>query len=100
MLNPDVVRQISAIPGDLKPAPGPYESLIAVCKDRCYAMDTARIERELGWQPRLTLAIGSRKTIKWYLESLVWVEHASRGSYREWISLQYNPPIPAGAANR
>jgi dTDP-glucose 4,6-dehydratase len=63
-------------------------------------MDIAKIERELGWQPRETFASGLRKTIVWYLDNLEWVEHVTSGSYRDWIDLQYNPTIPVGVVNQ
>jgi dTDP-glucose 4,6-dehydratase len=105
MSNLEVVRQICAILDELKPAQKPYESLVSFVKDRPghdrrYAMDIAKIERELGWRPRETFASGLRKTIEWYLGNLEWVEHVTSGAYREWINLQYNPSSPAGAANR
>ena len=105
MSNLEVVRQICAALDDLKPAAKPYASLITFVKDRPghdrrYAMDIAKIERELGWQPRETFAGGLRKTIQWYLDNPEWVEHVTSGSYREWINLQYTPSSPEGAANR
>jgi dTDP-glucose 4,6-dehydratase len=105
MSNLEVVRQICAILDELKPAPKSYESLVTFVKDRPghdrrYAMDIAKIERELGWRPRETFASGLRKTIEWYLGNFEWVEHVTSGAYREWINLQYNPSSPAGAANR
>ena len=105
MSNLEVVRQICAILDDLKPSQRPYKSLITFVKDRPghdrrYAMDIAKIERELGWRPRETFASGLRKTIEWYLDNLEWVEHVTSGSYREWINLQYNNSSPAGATNQ
>jgi dTDP-glucose 4,6-dehydratase len=105
MSNLEVVRQICAILDDLKPAQRPYESLITFVKDRPghdrrYAMDIAKIERELGWRPRETFASGLRKTIEWYLDNLEWVEHVTSGSYREWINLQYNLSSPAGVTKQ
>ena len=52
---------------------GRYADLIALVKDRPghdrrYAMDAAKIERELGWRPRENFATGMRKTVDWYLE--------------------------------
>ena len=99
MSNLEVVRQICATLDDLKPAEKPYASLITFVKDRPghdrrYAMDIAKIERELGWQPRETFASGLRKTIQWYLDNPEWVEHVTSGSYREWINLQYTPSSP------
>jgi dTDP-glucose 4,6-dehydratase len=103
--NLEVVRQICATLDELKPAEQPYASLITFVKDRPghdrrYAMDIAKIERELGWQPRETFAGGLRKTIQWYLDNPEWVEHVTSGSYRDWINLQYTPSSPEGAANR
>jgi dTDP-glucose 4,6-dehydratase len=103
--NLEVVRQICATLDELKPAGKPYASLITFVKDRPghdrrYAMDIAKIERELGWQPRETFAGGLRKTIQWYLDNPEWVEHVTSGAYREWIDLQYTPTSPEGAANR
>jgi dTDP-glucose 4,6-dehydratase len=105
MSNLEVVRQICTILDDLKPAKAPYESLVTFVKDRSghdrrYAMDIAKIERELGWRPRETFASGLRKTIEWYLDNLEWVEHVTSGSYREWIDLQYNSSSPAGVVNQ
>src|ERR1035441_10299245 len=68
--------------------------------DRRYAMDIAKIERELGWRPRETFASGLRKTVRWYLDNLEWVEHVTSGSYREWINLQYSPSSRAGVSNQ
>jgi len=105
MSNLEEVRQICATLDELKPAGKPYASLIIFVKDRPghdrrYAMDIAKIERELGWQPRETFAGGLRKTIQWYLDNLEWVEHVTSGSYREWINLQYTPSSRVGAANQ
>jgi dTDP-glucose 4,6-dehydratase len=105
MSNLEVVNQICATLDDLKPAGKPYASLIAFVKDRPghdrrYAMDIAKIERELGWQPRETFASGLRKTIQWYLDNPAWVEHVTSGSYQEWIDLQYTPSSPVGAESQ
>jgi len=105
MSNLEVVRQICATLDDLKPAGKPYASLITFVKDRPghdrrYAMDIAKIERELGWQPRETFAGGLRKTIQWYLDNPEWVEHVTSGAYREWINMQYAPSSPRGAVSQ
>jgi len=103
--NLQVVQQICAILDDLKPTDKPYASLISFVKDRPghdrrYAMDIAKIERELAWQPRETFTSGLRKTVQWYLENPEWVEHVTSGAYREWINLQYTPCSPVGAESR
>ncbi|MCR9073343.1 MAG: dTDP-glucose 4,6-dehydratase [Alphaproteobacteria bacterium] len=37
-----------------------------------YAIDAAKIERELGWTPRETFESGIEKTVLWYLENEAW----------------------------
>jgi dTDP-glucose 4,6-dehydratase len=105
MSNLDLVQQLCAILDDLRPADRRYESLITFVKDRPghdrrYAMDIAKIERELGWQPRETFVSGLRKTVEWYLSNLEWVGHVTSGTYRDWINLQYNPSSHAGVSNK
>ena len=51
---------------------GRHADLIALVKDRPghdrrYAIDAAKIERELGWRPRESFESGMRKTVDWYL---------------------------------
>jgi dTDP-glucose 4,6-dehydratase len=50
--------------------------------DRRYAIDTARIEAELGWKPRQTFEQGLRHTVQWYLDNPRWIERVASGSYR------------------
>ena len=42
--------------------------------DRRYAMDTTKIRRDLGWQPRESFETGLRKTVRWYLDNRWWWE--------------------------
>jgi dTDP-glucose 4,6-dehydratase len=57
--------------------------------DRRYAVDTAKVERELGWTPRESFETGLRKTIAWYLEHEAWWRGVMDGSYRDWVRQQY-----------
>jgi len=57
--------------------------------DRRYAIDSSRIERELGWQPQVTFEAGIRNTVEWYLQHQDWVNDVTTGSYRDWIETQY-----------
>lgn len=57
--------------------------------DRRYAIDTGKIERELGWVPRESFASGIEKTLSWYLEHPDWVRHVTSGAYRDWLDLHY-----------
>lgn len=57
--------------------------------DRRYAIDPAKCESELGWQPRVSWEAGLRKTIDWYRENQDWVEHIRNGAYREYYKAMY-----------
>lgn len=50
--------------------------------DRRYAVDTDKIERELGWKPQETLQSGLAKTIAWYLANTEWWQSIVAGNYR------------------
>jgi len=75
--NIDVVRGICSILDRLRPAEGPYADLIKYVTDRPghdrrYAIDPAKIERELGWRAEETFEAGLEKTVAWYLASESW----------------------------
>jgi dTDP-glucose 4,6-dehydratase len=50
--------------------------------DRRYAIDDAKIGRELGFAPKTTLEAGIAKTVAWYLANRAWCEAVQSGSYR------------------
>ncbi|GLR10862.1 dTDP-glucose 4,6-dehydratase [Mixta theicola] len=63
-----------------------YRDLITYVKDRPghdlrYAIDSAKITRELGWKPEETFESGIRKTVVWYLNNRVWWTHILDGTY-------------------
>ncbi len=74
----------------------PHESLITYVEDRPghdrrYAMDSTRLNRELGWFPRHTLETGLRKTVQWYLDNMAWVERITgRQAYQDWMQKNYS----------
>ena len=75
--NIDVVRRICAILDELRPTARPHESLIAYVTDRPghdlrYAIDAAKLERELGWRAHETFESGIEKTVRWYLDNEWW----------------------------
>jgi dTDP-glucose 4,6-dehydratase len=57
--------------------------------DRRYAIDAAKLSRELGWKPVHTFASGIEKTVAWYLAHRDWVENVQSGAYRHWIERHY-----------
>ena len=50
--------------------------------DRRYAIDSSKIESELGFQPRHDLASGLQDTVQWYLDHADWIEGIKSGGYR------------------
>ena len=50
--------------------------------DRRYAIDCAKIERELGWSPAVTFDKGLEETVAWYKTNAAWVESIRTGAYR------------------
>jgi dTDP-glucose 4,6-dehydratase len=50
--------------------------------DRRYAIDAAKLERELGWRARETFSSGIAKTVRWYLDNRQWWEPLRNGVYR------------------
>ena len=86
--NLDVVRAICAAVDALAPDPaGPRERLIRFVADRPghdlrYAIDSSRIQRELGWRPRETFETGLRKTVEWYMANQGWCARVQSGAYR------------------
>lgn len=61
--------------------------------DRRYAIDPAKIKRELGWEPETCFDEGIKKTIQWYLEHKLWWEHILNGEYQEYYKQMYGSKI-------
>lgn len=57
--------------------------------DRRYAIDTSKIEKELGWKPTVTFEQGLRDTVKWYLEHPDWIAGIRTGEYLKYYQKQY-----------
>ncbi|SMO81005.1 dTDP-glucose 4,6-dehydratase [Thalassovita litoralis] len=76
--NLELVRTICAILDELQPrSVGTYTDLITFVPDRPghdarYAIDPARIRKELGWRPSVSVEEGLRLTVQWYLENESW----------------------------
>ena len=58
--------------------------------DRRYAIDPAKIHRELGWLPETKFADGIQKTIKWYLDNTDWLENILNGEYQSYYEKMYS----------
>lgn len=71
------------------------ESLITFVTDRKghdlrYAIDPAKISKELGWLPKTKFSDGIEKTIKWYLNNKQWWETIISGEYRDYYDKMYS----------
>lgn len=93
--NITIVRTICATLDEMRPHPeGSYANLITYVKDRPghdrrYAIDSTKLQTQLGWKPKECFETGIRKTVQWYLDHQNWVKNVQSGAYREWTIKQY-----------
>ncbi|WP_243039090.1 dTDP-glucose 4,6-dehydratase [Dyella sedimenti] len=87
--NLTVVKTICALLDERHPLPDGRrrESLITFVKDRPghdrrYAIDSSKLQNELGWRPSQTFETGIAHTVDWYLGNKEWVSRVLDGSYR------------------
>jgi dTDP-glucose 4,6-dehydratase len=93
LTNLEVVRALCRIIAELKPGRD-YAAQITFVKDRAghdrrYAIDAAKIRRELGWAPAETFESGLARTVRWYLDNEAWLAAVTSKEYQKWISLNY-----------
>jgi dTDP-glucose 4,6-dehydratase len=93
--NIDLVHLLCSIMDKkLNRAAGESASLITYVKDRAghdlrYAIDAAKLNRELGWSPSLQFEEGLEKTVDWYLQNEEWINHVTSGDYQKYYDGQY-----------
>jgi dTDP-glucose 4,6-dehydratase len=86
-VNLEVAREILALTGR-------SESLLRHVKDRPghdrrYALDSAKIRRQLGWTPAIPFREGLRQTVEWYRAQPAWWQEILSGEYRTYYQRQY-----------
>lgn len=74
---------------------GASEKLITYVKDRQghdlrYAIDSSKLQHELGWRPSVDFPTGLEKTVDWYLSNREWLDHVTSGAYREYYANMYH----------
>ncbi|MFM7194073.1 MAG: dTDP-glucose 4,6-dehydratase [Bacteroidota bacterium] len=79
----------------LNRAPGESEQLITFVTDRPghdlrYAIDSSKLQSELGWKPSVTFEEGLELTVDWYLANQEWLEHVTSGAYRDYYARMYD----------
>ena len=57
--------------------------------DRRYAIDSSKIEQELGWKPAYTFEHGIEQTVAWYKNNPEWCARVRSGAYMEYYATQY-----------
>lgn len=74
------------------------ESLIRYVSDRLghdrrYAIDPAKLEKELGWKPKYNFDTGIQQTIQWYLDHEDWWKHILSGEYSNYFNRMYGDKL-------
>ena len=57
--------------------------------DARYAIDSSKLQRELGWEPSLQFEEGIEKTVRWYLEHQEWLDNITSGEYEKYYESMY-----------
>ncbi len=72
----------------------PDMDLITYVTDRAghdlrYAIDSSKLQRELGWEPALQFEEGIEKTVRWYLDNQEWLDNITSGDYEKYYETMY-----------
>lgn len=57
--------------------------------DARYAIDSRKLQRELGWEPSLQFEEGIERTVRWYLDNEEWVDNITSGEYERYYESMY-----------
>ena len=58
--------------------------------DARYAIDSTKLQRELGWEPSLQFEEGIEKTVRWYLDNQEWLDNVTSGDYQSYYEKMYS----------
>ena len=75
--------------------PGTSAKLITFVTDRAghdlrYAIDSSKLQNELGWAPSLQFEEGLEKTVDWYLANEEWLNDVTSGAYQKYYEKMYH----------
>ncbi len=93
--NIDIIKVIIATVDRLLGNPeGHSLPLITYVTDRAghdlrYAIDSRKLQAELGWEPSLQFEEGIEKTVRWYLDHQDWMDHITSGDYEKYYEEMY-----------
>ena len=94
--NIDLIKLLCSIMDKkLKRPEGTSEKLITYVKDRPghdlrYAIDSSKLQKELGWSPIPKFADGLEKTVDWYLSNEKWLVRVLSGDYGKYYDQMYS----------
>ena len=57
--------------------------------DARYAIDSTKLQQELGWEPSLQFEEGIEKTVRWYLDHQEWLDNITSGEYEKYYQSMY-----------
>ena len=86
-----IIRTVDRLLGNEE---GSSERLITYVTDRAghdlrYAIDSSKLQRELGWEPSLQFEEGIEKTVRWYLDNQAWMDNITSGEYEKYYDEMY-----------
>ena len=93
--NIDIIKEIIKTVDRLLGNPEGYsDELITYVTDRAghdmrYAIDSRKLQRELGWEPSLQFEEGIEKTVRWYLDNPEWMDNITSGAYEKYYNDMY-----------
>jgi dTDP-glucose 4,6-dehydratase len=94
--NIDLVNMLCDLMDELEPnlPVKPAKELITFVKDRPghdrrYAINSSKLQKELGWNPTVTVEQGLRQTVKWYLNNRSWWEVLLSEEYQAYYQKVY-----------
>ena len=93
--NIDVIKVLIRITDRLLGRPeGADDDLITFVTDRAghdlrYAIDSRKLQKELGWEPSLQFEEGIERTVKWYLDNEAWMDRVTSGDYQKYYDEMY-----------
>ncbi len=86
-----IIRTVDRLLGNPE---GQSEKLITYVTDRLghdmrYAIDSRKLQSELGWEPSLQFEEGIEKTVRWYLDNQAWLDNITSGDYERYYDDMY-----------
>lgn len=87
-----IIRTVDRLLGNTE---GHSDELITYVTDRAghdlrYAIDSTKLQRELGWEPSLQFEEGIEKTVRWYLDNQAWMDNITSGDYEKYYEEMYS----------